>query len=92
MSEAIRTMETILGMELEVWRLDSCRAEFGVGPDWATLYLIESMDPNKGHATELLKQAKAFYESDGKKFGGTVALSQSMRCIYQKLKILEYKD
>lgn len=81
----------ILGMELDEWRVDSCIAHFGVGEDWATLYDIESEIRRQGHATTLLLEAKAYYEKQGKKFSGTVALNPGMRRIYKKLKIKEFK-
>ncbi len=79
-----------LGMPLERWTNKSCIARFGVGDDWATLYDIQSSEPGKGHATELLAQAKAFYEEKGLEFGGSVALNERMRKIYQRLSIKEY--
>jgi hypothetical protein len=79
----------IMGMELDRWTYNSCVALFGVGDDWATLYKIDSKEQNKGDATFLLKQAKTFYKD--KRFGGTVALSESMAHLYKKLKIKEYK-
>lgn len=79
-----------LGMELDIWKYKSCSAEFGTGEDWATLYLIKSEEPSKGHATELLIEAKRYYEERGLKFGGTVALNSRMKNIYQKLAIKEY--
>jgi hypothetical protein len=81
----------VLGMELDEWKIDSCTARFGVGEKWATLYDIESAIQGKGHATNLLLEAKSYYEKQGKKFGGSVALNPGMRRIYQKLKIREYK-
>ncbi len=78
----------ILGMDLEIWTHESCEASFGVGPDWATLYSIESQEKNKGHAQTLLIEAMAYYE--GKKIGGTMALNPIMKYIYKKLGILEY--
>lgn len=84
-----------LGMELDQWKHKSCVAEFGVGEDrkgkWATLYSIRSDERGKGHATELLRQAKGYYEKQGLKFGGTVALNDTMRGIYERLNIEEYK-
>jgi hypothetical protein len=80
----------VLGMELEQCRYRSCTAEFGVGEDWATLALIESTEPGKGHATALLKAAKEHYEAQGKRFGGSVALNERMRAIYRRLGIREY--
>lgn len=77
-------------MELERWTHKSCTAEFGVGDDWATCYGIRSREKGKGHATELLTEAKKFYEGLGKKFGGTVALNEAMRRVYQKVGVTEY--
>lgn len=81
----------VLGMDLIRWQYESCTGDFGIGDNWATLYTIESGEENKGHATELLKAAKEFYEGEGKKFGGSVALSEKMRKLYIKLGIKEYK-
>ena len=80
----------ILGMPLDEWKHKSCVAHFGVGDDWATLYDIQSVDKGKGYATELLTEAKKYYEEQGKKFGGTVALNEGRKRIYQKLEIVEY--
>ena len=77
-------------MEMEVWTNKSSKAEFGVGDDWATLYRIESTEEGKGHATELLLEAKKFYEAQGKRFGGTIALNSRMAKLYKKLGIKEY--
>jgi hypothetical protein len=85
-------MVNIMGMELEEWINESCIAHFGMGDDWATLYTIESKEKNKGHATELLIEAKKYYENLSKKFGGSVALNDIMKHIYQKLNILEYSE
>ena len=82
--------ENVLGMELDVWKHKSCSAEFGTGDDWATLYSINSALPGKGHAAELLMEAKQYYGKQGKKFGGTVALNSRMKKIYQRLGIEEY--
>lgn len=78
-------------MTLEQWTHKSCQAEFGLGDDWATLYSIESQEKGKGHATELLAEAKRYYEAQGKKFGGSVALNDTMADIYKRLKITEYE-
>lgn len=83
-------MVNILGMELEQWTNKSCVANFAIGDDWATLYDIESKEEGKGHATELLIEAKKHYEGQGKRFGGDVALNDRMRKIYQELGIKEY--
>jgi len=83
------TKVNILGMELEEWKHKSCEARFGVGDDWATLYDIESQEPGKGHATELLRMAKAFYERHGKTVRGSVALNGRMKRLYQRVAIPE---
>jgi len=82
----------ILGMPLEEWIYKSCIAHFGVGDDWATLYDIESKERGKGHATRLLTEAKKYYELQGKRFGGTVALNDGMKKLYIKLGIKEYDN
>lgn len=82
--------KTILGMEVEEWVYRSCVAHFGVGDNWATLYDIESGEPGKGHATVLLVIAKAHYQKQGKKVGGTIALNERMAKIYERLGIEEY--
>lgn len=80
----------MFGGPLTEWRHKSCRAVFGVGNDWATLYEIHSREESKGHATELLRAAKLFYERQGKRFGSTVALNDRMQSILQRLDIKEY--
>jgi ribosomal protein S18 acetylase RimI-like enzyme len=85
---------SVMGMELEQWKLEACEAEFGIGDGWATLYIIttDSHHQGKGLATKLLTEAKRHYEAQGKKFGGTVALNETMADIYKRLEIKEYKD
>ena len=80
----------IAGMILIEWSYMSCIAHFATGDDWATLYDIKSKEQGKGHATELMKQAKIYYEKQGKKVGGTVALNNAMRKLYKKLNYHEY--
>ena len=87
-----KELVNILGMELEQWTYNGVIANFGVGDDWATLYNIESQNQGKGYATELLIEAKKYYEGLGKKFGGSIALNGRMRKIYQRLGIVEYDD
>ena len=82
----------ILGLKLDEWKNKSCTAHFGMGTDWATLYDIESKIESQGHATELLIEAKKFYENRGKCFGGDIALNDRMRSIYKRLKINEYNQ
>lgn len=77
---------------LEIWNHKSCTAEFGFSDTWATLFFIQSLEEGKGHATELLTEAKKYYEGQGKKFGGSIALNERMRAIYKRLDIEEYTD
>ena len=83
--------KNILGMELEEWTNKSCIAHFGVGVNWATLYEISSQQKRQGHATELLKEAKKYYEKLNKVVGGSVALNSVMGNLYKKLGYKEYK-
>lgn len=80
-----------MGLETDVWKHKSCTAEFGFGADWVTLYLIESKQEGKGHATELLREAKKHYKKAGMRFGGSIAINEIMSHIYKKLRIKEYK-
>lgn len=83
----------ILNMPLQEWQYESCTAHFATGDDpkkWATAYDVESKEEKKGHATELLRQAKEYYEKQGRFVGGTVALNPHMKSIYQKLGYHEY--
>lgn len=79
-----------LGGELDEWQYKSCRAEVATGKDWATIYLIESQQEGKGHATKLLLDMKAYYEKQGLRFGGSVALNDRMARLYRKCGIREY--
>ena len=72
------------------WKHKSCTSEVGVGDDWATIYSIESQERNKGHATELLLHMKQHYEAKGLFFGGSVALNDVMKHLYEKYDIFEY--
>lgn len=80
----------IMGMILHEWTNSGCVAHFGVGDDWVTLYDIYSANQGKGEATELLVKAKKYYEEKKLKFGGSVALNERMRNIYNRLGIKEY--
>lgn len=82
----------VMGMPLVRWSYKGCEVDFGIGEDFATIYSVESKDKGKGYATKLLGVAKAFYEHNGKKFGGTVALNDTMAHIYKKLNIEEYDN
>ena len=77
-------------MELDEWKVGSCIAHFGTGGNWATLYDIWSGEQGKGHATKLLEKAKDYYEKQGKKVGGSVALNNRMKFIYKKVGYVEY--
>lgn len=80
-----------MGMELDKWFHKSCIAFVGLGKDWATLYIIKSEHEGRGHATELCRMMKSYYEKQGLRFGGTVALNDKMEHIYKKTGIKEYK-
>lgn len=78
---------------LTLWKYKSCEAEIGSdGKNWATVYFIESKEPSKGHATELLLAMKEYYEKRGLRFGGSVALNERMGRLYQKCQIYEYTE
>lgn len=79
-----------MGMELDEWKYESCRGIFATGPVWATLYIIESGEENKGHAQVLLKNAVGYYRSKKLVVGGTVALHPAMTHLYKKYNIKEY--
>lgn len=82
----------VLGMILDEWKCESCVARCGTGKDWAILYEIRSSEESKGYATKLLLAMKAYYEGKGLKFGGSIALNQRMRRLYQRCGITEYCD
>jgi len=79
-----------MGMPLDKWTHKSCVATIGEGEDWATIYSITSEEKGKGHGTELLLEMKKYYETQGKKFGSSVALSGAMKHLLVKLNIPEY--
>lgn len=81
---------TILGMELDEWQYKSCLAHVSVDKDWATIYDIESLREGQGHATELLRIMKSYYEQQAKTFGGSGALNERTKRLYQKCGIREY--
>ncbi len=81
-----------MGMLVDNWTNKSCDAMIGVGEDWATIYMISSDEQGKGHATELLIEMKKHYEAQGKVFGSSIALNNTMRHILQKLNIVEYTE
>lgn len=79
-----------MGMILDKWQNKSCLAHIGAGEDWATIYSIESGEKGKGHGTELLCEMKRHYETEGKEFASSVALSGEMKRLLKKLNIKEY--
>lgn len=81
---------TALGMVMDKCSYESCTAEVGVGEDFATIYYIESKDKNKGHATELINRMRIHYETQGKEFATSVALSPQMKHLVKKLNLKEY--
>ena len=91
MNSIIHRVQIWLLWEMDQWDYMSCTAEICVWPDWATLYNIQSLQENQWHAQKLLIEAKEYYESQGKRFGWTVALNPAMKHIYTKLNITEYE-
>jgi len=81
---------TVLGMPMDEWQYESCLAHCATGEGWATIYDIQSEEEGKGHATTLLLAMKKYYEGKGLRFGGSVALNNRMRRLYQKCGIKEY--
>ena len=81
-----------MGMPLDSWAYKSCVADCGTGQDWATVYYIRSKEEGRGHATKLLLIMKEHYEGKGLAFGGSIALNERMRNLYQRLGIREYTE
>ena len=79
-----------MGMLVDEWTHRSCTAIIGTGKDWATIYMINSEDEGKGHATELLTYVKKYYKGNGQIFGSSVALNERMRSLLKRLNIVEY--
>ena len=79
-----------MGMSLDEWTHESCIATIGEGENWATIYSITSKEKGRGHGTELLIEMKKYYETQGKTFGSSVALSGAMKHLLTKLNIPEY--
>lgn len=75
---------------VDVWQYKSCKAEVGVGDSWATVYLMNSKEPCKGHGAILLFAMKKYYEAKGLFFGGSVALNGRMKRLYLKCQVHEY--
>jgi hypothetical protein len=74
----------------DIWTYKSCKAVVGLGEGWATIYVIESKERGKGHASVLLQQMKSYYENGNIVFGSTVALNDIMRHLLVKYNITEY--
>lgn len=91
MESTVKRITNPLLWRMDQWDYMSCSAEIFEWPTFATLYSIKSLEMNKWHAQKLLMDAKEYYESRWKKFGWTVALNPTMKHIYKKLKIKEYK-
>jgi len=91
MKPELRFIDSV-GMLVDEWSYKSCIAIIGTGEDWATIYMINSADEGKGHATELLIYLKAYYKGNGQAFGSSVALNERMRNLLKRLNIPEYKE
>jgi len=78
-----------LGMELTAFKYKGVIGTLAEEDRWATIYDIESTNPDKGECQECLKLLKAKYF--GKDFGCSVALNDKMSYILKKLGIKEYK-
>lgn len=82
---------TFMG-ELLHYKMNSCSATVAEGENngkkWATIYDIQSIEQGKGDATKLLLALKNRYRNWD--FGGTVALNDTMKHLYQKTGIKEY--
>lgn len=89
-STFIKFKNPLLWEDSDMWTHKSCEAEIIDGWKWATVYAIFSKEKNQWHATQLLKDAKAYYEWLWKEFGWTVALNPIMKHLYEKLSINEY--
>ena len=73
------------GGGLDHWTYKSCYAQFATGKNWATLYLVQSSEEGKGHATTLLIEAKKHYETQNKFVAGSVPLNGRMAELYEKV-------
>lgn len=77
-------------VNLVTYRENGVKAIVAEGKNWATVYTIESSNPNKGYCQQLLSSLKRIYKDVD--FGCTVALNPTMKHILQKLNIKEYDD
>ena len=80
----------VMGMDLTAFKYKGVFGQLGEEKDWATIYHIESTNPNKGECQECLRLLKEKYKD--KMFGCSIALNPKMQHILKKLKIKEYKE
>lgn len=78
-----------LGMQLDEWKYKSCTAQVGVEDDWATIYIIESEEKNKGHASYLINAMKKYYKN--KIFGTSFPLNSIMQHLTEKFELKIYE-
>lgn len=78
------------------FKLGDCVADVAINSmdKWATVYYIETEQTkrNTGLATKLMEELKSTFESMDYKFGGTVALNDAMKRVYEKSGVEEYSD
>ena len=86
-----RKKVNVMGMDLMRFYYKSCVADVAEFEITSTLYAIKSEEPGQGHGTELLKQIQNYYKIKGKELCGSIALKDTMRHLYEKLQIKEYK-
>ena len=89
MKSRVTKIKNPLVWEMDLWIYESCTAEIACWDDWATIYSIESYEPNQWHCQQLLRDAIEYYKD--KSFWWSVALNKKMKHIYQKLNITEYE-
>jgi hypothetical protein len=80
----------VLGMDLFEFTHKDVKGHLFINDTHATIYDVESNNYGVGECQETLSMLKEEYETNGKVFGGTVALNPTMKHIYQKLNITEY--
>lgn len=71
-----------------IYRENGVEVLVAEGDGWATIYTVDSSNPNKGYCQQLLLKLKEIYKDVN--FGCTVALNDKMKHILQKLEIKEY--
>ncbi len=78
----------LFGMELDECKYGDSMARFAVGENghpWAILYDVESEPYGLGRAIKLLKQAKKYYDKQGRFVRGSMALNPIMQRIYKRI-------